>query len=121
MRDLPLLSTTMVDLASRPLPSILLLALLPVAAWFVVRPFLDPVPPLPALYTCFGFSIFAFLATLYLVPALGPTFVKANLKGKDLLKVYHTPVYALFCTVWLYSQVIAAQRVLDLFVHRFTS
>ncbi|KAK0449220.1 N-acetylglucosaminephosphotransferase [Armillaria borealis] len=82
----------MVDLAPRPLPSILLLALLPVAAWFVVRPLLDPVPPLPALYTCFGFSIFAFLATLYLVPALGPTFVKANLKGKDLLKVYHTPI-----------------------------
>ncbi|KAK0221968.1 UDP-N-acetylglucosamine-dolichyl [Armillaria fumosa] len=82
----------MVDLAPRPLPSILLLALLPVAAWFVVRPLLDPVPSLPALYTCFGFSIFAFLATLYLVPALGPTFVKANLKGKDLLKVYHTPI-----------------------------
>ncbi len=45
MRDLPLLYTTMVDLAPRPLPSILLLALLPVAAWFVVRPLLDPVPP----------------------------------------------------------------------------
>ncbi|KAK0201686.1 UDP-N-acetylglucosamine-dolichyl [Desarmillaria ectypa] len=82
----------MVELAPRPLPSILLLGLLPVAAWFVIRPLLDPVPPLPALYTCFGFSIFAFLATLYLVPALGPTFVKANFKGKDLLKVYHTPI-----------------------------
>ncbi len=79
-----------------------------------------PVPPLPALYTCFGFSIFAFLATLYLVPTLGPTFVKANLKRKDLIKVHHAPMYPLFCTVWFCSQVIAAQRALDLFVYRFT-
>ncbi|KAG6850734.1 hypothetical protein H0H93_009357 [Arthromyces matolae] len=54
----------------------------------VFRPLLDPVPPLPALYTAVGFSIFAFLATIYLIPALGPAFVKAGLKGGDLLKPY---------------------------------
>lgn len=82
-------------LRPRRLPSVLLFALVPLPAWFVVRPLIDPVPPLPALYVSFGFSIFALLATLYLVPALGPTFVKANLKGRDLLKVYSTPMYVL--------------------------
>jgi UDP-N-acetylglucosamine--dolichyl-phosphate N-acetylglucosaminephosphotransferase len=80
--------------ARRP-PSILLLSLVPVAAWFVARPLVDPVPPLPALYASFGFSLFALVATIYLVPALGPTFVKANLKGRDLLKVYNNPMYVL--------------------------
>ncbi|KAF5369569.1 hypothetical protein D9758_002571 [Tetrapyrgos nigripes] len=76
----------------RPLPPVFLLGLLPVAAWFIVRPLLDPVPPLPALYTSVGFSIFALGATLYLVPALGPTFIKARLFGKDLLKTYADPI-----------------------------
>jgi len=80
-------------LSPRPLPSILLISLIPVASWFVVRPLLNPLPPLPALWTSVGFSIFAFLAALYLVPALGPTFVKANLKGKDLLKVHCDPMF----------------------------
>lgn len=80
-------------LVPRPLSPILLFGLVPVAAWFVVRPLLDPVPPLPALYTSVGFSILAFLSTLYLVPALGPTFVKANLSGKDLLKIDKTPMF----------------------------
>ncbi|KAG6890803.1 hypothetical protein C0995_003236 [Termitomyces sp. Mi166 len=75
-------------LPPRPLPRVLLLGLVPIAVWFVVRPLLDPVPPLPALYTSVGFSIFAFLATIYLIPALGPSFVKAGLKGGDLLKPY---------------------------------
>ena len=79
-------------LPTRRLPSVLLFSLVPVAAWFVVRPLVDPVPPLPALYASVGFSIFALLATIYLVPALGPTFVKANLKGRDLLKTYSTPM-----------------------------
>jgi UDP-N-acetylglucosamine--dolichyl-phosphate N-acetylglucosaminephosphotransferase len=79
--------------APRPLPSILLFSLVPIAAWFVVRPFLDPVPALPTLWVSFGFSIFALLATLYLIPALGPTFVRANLKGPDLLKTYQTPMF----------------------------
>lgn len=71
---------------------VLLFGLVPVAAWFIARPFLDPVPALPALHASFGFSIFAFLSTLYLVPTLGPIFVKANLKGRDLLKTYQTPI-----------------------------
>lgn len=79
-------------LGPRPLSPVLLFGLVPVATWFVVRPLLDPAPPLPALYTSVGFSIFAFISTLYLVPALGPTFVKANLKGRDLLKTYQTPM-----------------------------
>jgi UDP-N-acetylglucosamine--dolichyl-phosphate N-acetylglucosaminephosphotransferase len=79
-------------LPARRLPSVLLFSLVPVAAWFVVRPLVHPVPPVPALYVSVGFSIFALLATIYLVPALGPTFVKANLKGRDLLKTYNTPI-----------------------------
>jgi UDP-N-acetylglucosamine--dolichyl-phosphate N-acetylglucosaminephosphotransferase len=79
-------------LRPRPLPLILLFGLVPVATWFVVRPLLNPAPPLPALYTSVGFSITAFISTIYLVPALGPTFVKANLKGRDLLKTYQTPM-----------------------------
>jgi hypothetical protein len=79
-------------LSPRPLPTILLGSIIPVATWFVLRPLLDPVPPLPSLYTSVGFSLFALLATLYLVPALGPTFISANLKGRDLLKIYQTPM-----------------------------
>ncbi|KAG6884060.1 hypothetical protein C0992_007091 [Termitomyces sp. T32_za158] len=75
-------------LPPRPLPRVPLIGLVPIAAWFIVRPLLDPVPPLPALYTSVGFSIFAFLATIHLIPALGPSFVKAGLKGGDLLKPY---------------------------------
>ena len=78
----------------RPLSGFFLLGVLvPTAFWFILRPFLDPVPPVPALYTSLGFSILAFIATLYLVPALGPRFVEANLKGRDLLKIYSTPMY----------------------------
>jgi len=78
----------------RPLSGFFLLGVLvPIALWFILQPFLDPVPPVPALYTSLGFSILAFVTTLYLVPALGPRFVQANLKGRDLLKVYSTPMY----------------------------
>lgn len=77
---------------ARPLPGLFLLSLVPVAAWFVVRPLLDPPPPLPVLFVSVGFSLFAFLAALYLIPALGPRFIQANLKGKDLLKVYQDPM-----------------------------
>ncbi|KAJ4482222.1 UDP-N-acetylglucosamine-dolichyl [Lentinula aciculospora] len=80
------------EVSPRPLSSTLLFGLAPIASWFIVRPFLDPIPSLPGLYTSIGFSIFAFMATLHLVPALGPTFVKADLKGRDLLKVYATPI-----------------------------
>lgn len=80
------------SLPPRPLPSILLFALVPVAFWLILRPLLDPVPPLPALYASLGFSIFAFLGALYIVPVLGQAFVRANLKGRDLLKTYDTPM-----------------------------
>ena len=72
----------------RPLAPLLFFGLVPVASWFVIRPLLDPMPAIPALYSCFGLSIFAFSATLYLVPTLGPVFIQANLKGRDLLKSY---------------------------------
>jgi len=76
----------------RPLPPVLLFGLVPVGAWFIVRPFIEPIPPLPALYTSLGFSVFALLATLYIIPAVGPAFIKANLKGIDLLKTDKTPI-----------------------------
>lgn len=76
----------------RVVSRVTLLSILPVAAWFILRPFLDPVPAVPALYASFGFSLLALAATLYLVPALGSTFVNANLKGRDLLKTYDTPM-----------------------------
>ncbi|KAH6908028.1 UDP-N-acetylglucosamine-dolichyl [Coprinopsis sp. MPI-PUGE-AT-0042] len=76
----------------RPLPNVLLFGLVPVASWFVIRPLIDPVPQVPALYTSIGFSLFAFLVCLYLIPALGPIFIKANLRGRDLLKTYSTPI-----------------------------
>lgn len=76
----------------RPLPSVLLLSLLPIAVWLIFRPLLSPAPPLPALHSSLGFSIIAFVAALYLVPALGGIMVKANLKGRDLLKTYDTPI-----------------------------
>jgi hypothetical protein len=79
-------------LACRPLSPVLLFAVVPVALWFIVRPLLNPIPPLPGLYASVGFSIFAFLATLYLVPALGPSFIRAHLFGKDLLKTYDDPM-----------------------------
>lgn len=76
----------------RPIPRSLLFALVPTAAWFLLRPLLEPVPALPALYAVLGLSILAFLGSLCLVPALGPTFIRANLKGRDLLKTYDTPM-----------------------------
>ncbi|KZT64628.1 N-acetylglucosaminephosphotransferase [Daedalea quercina L-15889] len=79
-------------LRPRPLPRVLLLTLIPTACWLLLRPLLDPSPPLPALHASVGFSIFALLGALYLVPALGSTFVHANLKGRDLLKTYDDPI-----------------------------
>ncbi|EIM81664.1 N-acetylglucosaminephosphotransferase [Stereum hirsutum FP-91666 SS1] len=78
--------------APRQLSSVLLLSLVPVASWFFIRPFIEPFPSVPALYISIGLSIFALLATLYLVPALGPTFINANLRGRDLLKTYNTQI-----------------------------
>jgi UDP-N-acetylglucosamine--dolichyl-phosphate N-acetylglucosaminephosphotransferase len=75
------------------LPPVLLFGVGPaIGAWFIVRPFIEPIPPLPALYTSVGFSVFALLATLYIIPAVGPAFIRANLKGIDLLKNDRTPM-----------------------------
>jgi len=79
-------------LSQRLLPTALLSVLIPVGSWLLVRPLLDPLPPVPALLASLGFSVFAFLAVAYLIPQLGPVFVKANLKGRDLLKTYDTPI-----------------------------
>ena len=77
----------------RPLSNALLFGLVPVASWFVIRPLISPIPQVPAIYSSIGFSLFAFIITIYLVPAVGPTFIKANLKGRDLLKTYAVPMY----------------------------
>ncbi|EKM79398.1 hypothetical protein AGABI1DRAFT_74400 [Agaricus bisporus var. burnettii JB137-S8] len=79
-------------LKPRPLPTILLVGLVPIACWFIARPLIDPIPPMPALYASLGMSIIAFLATVYLIPRLGPVFIAADLKGKDLLKSYNDPI-----------------------------
>lgn len=65
----------------------ILAVLVPTATWFIVRPFVDPAPALAGVYTSIGYSIIAFVATLFLVPALGDAFIRAGLKGRDLLKV----------------------------------
>lgn len=79
-------------LAPRPLPTTLLFSFVPVAAWLLIRPLLDPLPPLPAFHAALGFAIIGFLFTIYLVPALGERFVKARLSGRDLLKTYENPM-----------------------------
>ncbi|KAH8104820.1 N-acetylglucosaminephosphotransferase, partial [Cristinia sonorae] len=79
-------------LPQRGLPTVLLSALIPFGLWLLIRPLLEPLPPVPALHASLGFSVFAFLAVAYLIPQLGPVFVKANLKGRDLLKTYETPI-----------------------------
>lgn len=73
-------------LKPRPLPAIILLSLVPVGLWFIVRPLLEPAPPLPGLHASVGYAIFGFLGAIYLVPALGPILVQKNFFGRDLLK-----------------------------------
>ncbi|PPR05359.1 hypothetical protein CVT24_007973 [Panaeolus cyanescens] len=94
----------------RPLPKVLFLGLIPVASWFILRPMLEPYPAIPAFYSSLGFSLFAFIATIYLIPALGPTFINANLKGRDLLKIYDNPIpesMGLICaSVYILSLII---------------
>lgn len=79
-------------LPQRGLSVALLSALIPIGSWLLIRPLLDPLPPVPALHASLGFSVLAFVAVAYLIPRLGPSFVKANLKGRDLLKTYDTPM-----------------------------
>ena len=65
---------------------LLLGSLLPVAFWLVVRALITPAVALPALYSSLGFSLFGAVAVAYVTPLLGPSFVNAGLKGRDLLK-----------------------------------
>ena len=82
------------SLKPRQLPSTLILtSLLSVSASCILRPLFEPAPALPSLFTTFGFSIIALLATLYLIPIISPLFVKAGLKGKDRAKVYNDDMY----------------------------
>lgn len=79
-------------LTQRGLTTTQLSILIPIGSWLLIRPLLDPLPPVPALHASLGFSVFAFVAVAYLIPKLGPVFVKANLKGRDLLKTYDDPM-----------------------------
>jgi hypothetical protein len=40
----------------------------------------------PQIYASLAFSVLAFVATITLIPRFGSTFVKAGLRGRDLLK-----------------------------------
>lgn len=109
-------------ISPRPLSPVLLFGLVPVALWFIVRPLLEPAPSIPALYSSVGFSIFAFLLTIHLVPALGPTFINANLKGTDLLKTYKTFMFVYrFCDKGHPVDSCIDLKVLVLYVHRYIS
>lgn len=89
----------------RTLPLIVPSTLAPFATSLILHPLLSaarksptlnlpilchiPLPPptaFPALEACVGFSILAFLAAVYAVPALGEAFMEKGLKGRDLLK-----------------------------------
>ncbi|KZO93592.1 N-acetylglucosaminephosphotransferase [Calocera viscosa TUFC12733] len=74
----------------RSLPRGLTLILIPLALSLIIRPLLKAPSHLvlPALETNVGFAILAFVATAYLIPALGENFIKIGLKGRDLLKTY---------------------------------
>lgn len=60
--------------------------LVPLALGIIFLPLLNPPVALPTLLTSLGFSLLGFVATLYLIPVLGPLFVQRGLKGRDRLK-----------------------------------
>ena len=60
-------------------------ALLPIIAVVGLPATLHPVHYDP-IYTSVVCSTIAFAITIYIIPKLGPSFVKAGLKGRDLLK-----------------------------------
>ncbi|EJT98666.1 N-acetylglucosaminephosphotransferase [Dacryopinax primogenitus] len=78
----------------RRLPRLLTISLLPLSLALILRPLLK-LPSslaLPALETNLGFAILAFVAVVHLIPALGENFIKAGLKGRDMLKTYDDPI-----------------------------
>jgi UDP-N-acetylglucosamine--dolichyl-phosphate N-acetylglucosaminephosphotransferase len=58
---------------------------IPLAASLAWQPLVHNVK-FPQLYASLAFSVIAFVSTLVLIPRFGPAFVKAGLKGRDLLK-----------------------------------
>jgi UDP-N-acetylglucosamine--dolichyl-phosphate N-acetylglucosaminephosphotransferase len=75
------------DIATpRRLSTGVLLSPLPVALYLILRPLVFSSSPFPALYTSLGFAIIAAVSVAWLIPLLGPAFVRVGLKGKDLLK-----------------------------------
>lgn len=92
-------------LPPRRLPILIPLVSLPLATSLILHPLLSaarksptlsipglrhlPIPnasAFPALEACVGFSILAFLASVYAIPALSEAFMEKGLKGRDLLK-----------------------------------
>ncbi|KAH7105269.1 UDP-N-acetylglucosamine-dolichyl [Auriculariales sp. MPI-PUGE-AT-0066] len=69
----------------RRVPLLVVASLVPAAGWLIAQPFVSKVP-FPVLSISAGFAILAFIWTAHLIPLLGPSFVRANLKGRDLLK-----------------------------------
>lgn len=59
--------------------------LLPVVAAVGVLPTLHSAHQ-DAVYASVAYSTIAFAVTIYVIPRLGPSFVKIGLKGRDLLK-----------------------------------
>jgi UDP-N-acetylglucosamine--dolichyl-phosphate N-acetylglucosaminephosphotransferase len=45
-----------------------------------------PPTAFPALEASLGFSLVAFVMALYMIPAMGPSFIDKGLKGRDMLK-----------------------------------
>lgn len=75
-------------LPPRRLPFFLPAVVLPLSISLIVHPLVSSNPhSLPALEASFGFSLLALLASLYVVPALGPAFVAKGFKGRDMLKI----------------------------------
>jgi hypothetical protein len=58
---------------------------IPLAASLAWQPLVHNVQ-FPQIYASLAFSVIAFVSTLVLIPRFGPAFVKAGLKGRDLLK-----------------------------------
>ncbi|KIM28854.1 hypothetical protein M408DRAFT_134212 [Serendipita vermifera MAFF 305830] len=58
---------------------------IPLAASLAWQPLVHNVK-FPQIYASLAFSVIAFVSTLVLIPRFGSTFVKAGLKGRDLLK-----------------------------------
>ena len=82
-------------------PRLMTLAMLPIAITLIVHPLLPillpdhildllptlpPQPTFPALQASIGFAFLSFLGVVWVVPAIGQTFVDRGLRGRDLCK-----------------------------------